>query len=140
MIEQRSSKVLSSTLPTQEPQGADSLFEHEPPDVRSKATRLVRLSAVSSIENIEVEFQTFNLGEAPSFRALSYMWGPPSPSYQILIRYRAFLVRRNLYEFFNMVRSRREDKGRISSVSYQRVVINIHHFFWEHNLYEERSP
>ena len=49
----------------------------------------------------------FELESAPPFKALSYTWGDPEPTYEILIRngeteYQKFSVRQNLHQFLMM--------------------------------------
>ena len=42
---------------------------------------------------------TYNLDEAPPYTALSYMWGPPSPTYAVNIEDGTLEVRENLFNF-----------------------------------------
>jgi hypothetical protein len=41
-------------------------------------------------------------GQQAKYRCLSYMWGPPTEDYKILLNGQAFSVRQNLYTFLNM--------------------------------------
>ncbi|KAH6846874.1 heterokaryon incompatibility, partial [Alternaria alternata] len=42
----------------------------------------------------------------PEYRALSYVWGPPSPVQEIQVNGHRFLVRQNLYDFIYAFRER----------------------------------
>lgn len=43
--------------------------------------------------------RTFDLDKAPQFTALSYVWGPRTPYYRILVNRKVLIVRKNLYHF-----------------------------------------
>ena len=46
------------------------------------------------------DLSVFELSNAPPFAALSYMWGPPSPRFDITISGKPLEIRENLFRFF----------------------------------------
>jgi hypothetical protein len=80
-------------------------FQHSPLNLHAKELRLFRLqSTPTGSAQMQGEIQHFNMKEAPAFKALSYVWGPPS-TLEILINGRTFSVRENLHAFLNEIRS-----------------------------------
>ena len=45
------------------------------------------------------DLHTFDIEEAPPYKALSYRWGEPDPTHSIRVNSRRFLVRENLFRF-----------------------------------------
>lgn len=76
-------------------------FKHRPLDLQSKSIRLFKLllASSSSTHLIHGEVQHFELEEAPSYKALSYTWGPSSPSREVLLGDQVFSTSENLYAF-----------------------------------------
>lgn len=84
-------------------------FEHQPLDLHRSQIRLFRLlSKQNGILTGEIAVHGFEDG--PSYQALSYMWGPPLPTREIIIEGCSFTVRENLWQclchFLNSERSR----------------------------------
>ena len=50
-------------------------------------------------EPTELSISTHNIEKAPSYNALSYIWGLPEPSPAVLINGGLFRIRENLWEF-----------------------------------------
>jgi ankyrin repeat protein len=75
-------------------------YKHEPLDLQKSQIRLFRL--LSKHDGIlEGEVSTQDFEDGPSYRAVSYMWGPPSPTRDITIEGRSFTIRDNLWHFLN---------------------------------------
>lgn len=75
-------------------------FRHEyrPLDLGSQQIRLLRVRrAADSV--VSCETTVFDLHEAPEYSALSYMWGAPAPTNEILVDAALFGVRANLFRF-----------------------------------------
>ena len=69
-------------------------------DATRQQIRLIQLEKnTSSKHQPRCTIQAFDLASAPKYIALSYTWGPPDPSYRILIDNQTFKVRENLYNF-----------------------------------------
>jgi hypothetical protein len=68
-------------------------------------TRLLRLELGPVIDTpnsmISVSLHVTSLQDAPPYRAVSYMWGEPSPTKQILLNDQPFTVRQNLWDLLN---------------------------------------
>ncbi|ORY05477.1 heterokaryon incompatibility protein-domain-containing protein [Clohesyomyces aquaticus] len=83
-------------------------FKHSPLNLESRQIRLLKLVPGTSSEDrehIHAIIQHFNLSEVPPFKALSYTWGKPHPSYNIYINEKPFSVRENLHAFLETVTS-----------------------------------
>lgn len=63
----------------------------------------VKLRGYSEPDEVHIQLRIFELNKAPMFSALSYTWGPESPSYSITIDNSSFTVRSNLNSFLEHV-------------------------------------
>jgi len=74
-------------------------------------TRLLKLeldsSEVTPSSAISVRLHVTSLVDAPPYTAVSYVWGEPSPTKQILLDGEAFTIRENLWNLLNRLRSER---------------------------------
>jgi len=74
-------------------------------------TRLLKLelgsSAITPSFIISVRLHVTSLVDAPPYTAISYVWGEPSPTKQILLNGEAFTIRENLWNLLNRLRSER---------------------------------
>lgn len=75
-------------------------YKHKSLDLQKSQIRLFRLSSKHN-GDLEGEIRTHDFEDGPSYRAVSYMWGPPSPTREITIEGRSFTIRDNLWQFLN---------------------------------------
>jgi hypothetical protein len=76
-----------------------SSFIHQPLDLKTTQIRLLRLT-ISSIEILTGDIEHFDFNDdCPPYKAVSYMWGPCSPTRIILLNGASFQVRENLWLF-----------------------------------------
>ena len=72
-------------------------------------TRLLKLELDSSTimpsSIISVGLHVRSLVDAPPYTAVSYVWGEPSPTKQILLNGQCFTVRQNLWDLLNQLRA-----------------------------------
>ena len=73
-------------------------YKHKPLDLQKSQIRLFRLLSKHN-GDLEGEISTHDFEDGPSYRAVSYMWGPPSPTREITIEGCSFTVRENLWQF-----------------------------------------
>src|SRR5258708_2305088 len=87
--------------------GADVSFMHEPLDNTRQQIRLISIAPEPSGE-IKCQLNNAYLDDhtTPHYRALSYVWGPPTPLKRININGWSLEVRPNLYAFFEAFRAR----------------------------------
>lgn len=76
-------------------------YKHQPLDLHKSQIRLFRLSSKRSDGILEGEITTHDFEDKPIYRAVSYTWGPPSPTRQISINGLNLSVRENLWQFLN---------------------------------------
>jgi hypothetical protein len=70
----------------------------------SQQIRLLR-SRYSVLYGMQYELHTFTLNEAPEYVALSYMWGPPTPTFNCIVHEdRSIRIRQNLHKFLSHYR------------------------------------
>lgn len=76
-------------------------YLHLPLDTTKQHIRLVRLRKASDSDhgNVFCDFATFEIEEAPPYVALSYTWGPATPTRIIFLNDQCFEVRENLFDF-----------------------------------------
>lgn len=82
------------------------------PSVRSVSSRIYPknpLSTQGSFPHCSLEI--FGAESCPSYRALSYTWGPSTERYNILVNNQKFYVRRNLNTFLQRACSLRSARG-----------------------------
>jgi len=72
-------------------------------------TRLLELELDSSTATpslpISVRLHVTSLVDAPPYTAVSYVWGEPAPTKQILLNGQSFTVRQNLWDLLNQLRA-----------------------------------
>ncbi|KAB2104994.1 hypothetical protein AG0111_0g7166 [Alternaria gaisen] len=87
--------------------GSSAAFVHEPIDQAVQEIRLISIIPETTgpirCNLIHVNLQS---NPTPEYRALSYVWGPPSPVQEIQVNGHRFLVRQNLYDFLCAFRER----------------------------------
>ena len=75
------------------------MFKHRPLATGRDQIRLIRFLSYS--KTLEFGVSSFDLNHhLPDFHALSYMWGPEQPSHSIQLNGQRFVIRGNLYTFF----------------------------------------
>ena len=87
-------------------------FKHKSLVLEGDEIRLVELLApktgtkpeLQHLQPIECRIVHVKLSECPKYEALSYEWGQPSHTHQILIDSQPFLVRPNLYAALKLLR------------------------------------
>lgn len=80
-------------------------FKHEPIENSEGQIRLIRLYEELSQERlIRCEISTVDLSTEPEYTAISYMWGPRSPTHLIQISESRYTIRENLWQFLNVYR------------------------------------
>ncbi|KAL0936262.1 pectinesterase [Colletotrichum truncatum] len=72
----------------------DTLYP--PLDPQTRSTRLLKFLPQDN-DTIRCTLTTHTIDDPPPFIGLSYVWGPPSPSYDILVNNEPFQVRENLW-------------------------------------------
>jgi hypothetical protein len=77
------------------------VYKHTPLDLQKTQIRLFRLSSKRSDGVLEGKIITHDFEHKPFYRAVSYTWGPPSPTRQITIDGHSLTVRENLWQFLN---------------------------------------
>ncbi|KAF1829675.1 HET-domain-containing protein, partial [Decorospora gaudefroyi] len=86
-------------------------FVHCPLDLSKDEIRLARVTLPAPEieeqrqEPVRIVLETFDRRTSPSYSALSYTWGPPSPSHGIVANDRPFTIRNNLYCFLRRLAS-----------------------------------
>jgi hypothetical protein len=87
--------------------GSSAAFVHEPINQAVQEIRLIsiipEITGPIRCNLIHVNLQS---NPTPEYRALSYVWGPPSPVQEIQVNGHRFLVRQNLYDFTYAFRER----------------------------------
>jgi hypothetical protein len=78
------------------------MYKHSALDYSRKQIRLLRLRSAygSSGNQLHCEITTFDLETAPTYHALSYMWGVSNPTYSISVNAGSLVIGRNLALFF----------------------------------------
>ena len=84
---------------------------HKPLDIARLQIRLLSFRRDSSADNkIHSNIETFDLGAAPKYVALSYVWGSQGPKAKILVNHQDFLVGQNLLDFLETFRASVENE------------------------------
>ncbi|KAF2026509.1 HET-domain-containing protein, partial [Setomelanomma holmii] len=82
-------------------------FFHEPLDHSQQQIRLVSIQPASDGPIVcTVKLITLDRFRTPDYRALSYVWGPPTPTCKIQVNNQPFHVRQNLFDFLLAFRKR----------------------------------
>jgi hypothetical protein len=79
-------------------------FEHKPLNESQSSIRLVTISSELSADGSIQCYVSHSTLERASYVCLSYTWGSPGDPMRILINGAPFYVRKNLYDFLDMVR------------------------------------
>lgn len=74
-------------------------FKHEPLDLDRTQIQLFRLFSRDPGGILIGDIAIFELDNCPRYKTVSYTWGPPEPTREILIKGRNFLIRDNLWQF-----------------------------------------
>ncbi|KAJ4986802.1 het domain protein [Stagonosporopsis vannaccii] len=96
---------------------SDSLhaYRYQPLDLSKQQIRLIALNSASSpSEDITCSLKVFDADTAPYYVALSYTWGPRTPTRTIYIDGKTLDIRQNLYDFL---------------LNYRNDASNVH-FIW----------
>jgi hypothetical protein len=90
------------------------IFKHKALDLNRPQIRLVQIHQTSlglddgsELDVIRCSINTFDIDTSPPYTALSYVWGPPEPSNEIIISEQKFTIRKNLHDFFLQARNLR---------------------------------
>lgn len=86
-----------------------AIYEQKPIDQDTKAIRLLKLCPPLN-GRISCELQIHDLEVDPEFLALSYVWGPMTPTKAILLDGHEIQVRENLLSFLEMFSSKNMDQ------------------------------
>jgi len=81
-------------------------FQHQPLDHNQPSIRLVTIHHGLSPEGL-IRCKVTHGTVDSNYACLSYRWGSPMPSQEVLINDKIFLVRKNLFDFLDMVREQR---------------------------------
>lgn len=81
----------------------ESLPQSSEPDLH--AIRLLRIHDGGTSTQVKCSLEIYNYNSCPGYWALSYTWGPETPSHIILVNGRRFRVRQNLFNFMKSFRS-----------------------------------
>lgn len=86
-----------------------TLYEDTPLhiDVSTNIRLLEILPADDETAPISCTLRVIALQESPTYTALSYVWGPPTPARDILVNSEPFTVRENLWNFLHQARKDR---------------------------------
>ncbi|EUC30135.1 hypothetical protein COCCADRAFT_43920, partial [Bipolaris zeicola 26-R-13] len=77
------------------------IFEYQPLDETKQQIRLLRLLKTSTSEKLRCDIVIHDLDTLPKYRALSYVWGCPQPTYPLLIQGKCLHIRQNLHRFLH---------------------------------------
>ena len=80
---------------------ANEPFKHTPLDLAKNQIRLFKLGPTSPGGLLTGNIVVWDSEECPHYSAVSYTWGPPTPTRQISIEERNFTVRENLWHFLD---------------------------------------
>ncbi|KAH8626752.1 heterokaryon incompatibility [Alternaria alternata] len=82
-----------------------TIFKHQPLDHSKPSIRLVHLLPTLSPRN-QIQCSITHATVGAKYTCLSYRWGDPSPSQDVLIDDKVFTVRQNLFEFLATAREK----------------------------------
>ncbi|KAF3037635.1 hypothetical protein E8E12_004784 [Didymella heteroderae] len=75
------------------------LYDYQPLNLTRPQIRLINLKSGPFNGIVECDIHIFDVESAPPYVALSYTWGPPSPTAHILVNGQQFEIRQNLHNF-----------------------------------------
>ena len=102
-----------------------SVYRYQPLDLTKQQIRLVAVRPASHPEDpVQCDLQTFDMDTAPNYVALSYMWGPPTPTGNIYISSKRLEIRQNLLDFLNAYRN---DRSNIHYIWIDQICISQAH-------------
>ncbi|KAF6824037.1 HET domain-containing protein [Colletotrichum musicola] len=91
----RRAEPTPAAAPSKLPSTSKSIYEPLPPNIES--TRFLRIASASrDTDPVVCSLVQIPLAERPRFAALSYMWGPETPTETVRVNGRQFEVRKNL--------------------------------------------
>ncbi|KAH8716760.1 heterokaryon incompatibility protein-domain-containing protein [Phaeosphaeriaceae sp. PMI808] len=90
--------------PTQGPTTEQKTFEHKPLDSTQATLRLVTISSELSTDGCIQCYVSHSTIDRASYVSLSYTWGSPEGLVRIQVNGAPFYIRKNLYEFLDLVR------------------------------------
>jgi hypothetical protein len=109
---------VSFEQPLEEPQAHDTMHNshhlYQPLDHTSKCIRLLTMERDAD-NSIRCTLRIFPIDESPPFIALSYAWGSPAETRQILLDGKDFTVRENLHAALLMILEKKKDSEVASS-------------------------
>jgi hypothetical protein len=80
---------------------------------------------------VRYHIHTFDIDNCPSYAALSYTWGPPTPLFQIVIDgNKTLVIRQNLHNFLTQLGdmdARKADEGRVRYLWIDQICIDQGH-------------
>ncbi|KAF2820169.1 HET-domain-containing protein, partial [Ophiobolus disseminans] len=97
-------------------------YSYQPLHPKPPQIRLLSLAPTSG--PIHCEISTFDLASAPPYKALSYVWGAPTPACSIYINDQPLPVRENLFRFFEAYRDVRKRQPSDRHLWIDQVCIN----------------
>lgn len=88
----------STFMDTTLPSAAPAAFTYTPLPSTGQHIRLLRIH--KNEQGVHCRLAQFELTNTLEYKALSYMWGPKTPQYPILLNGNTLMIRQNLYDFF----------------------------------------
>jgi hypothetical protein len=82
---------------------SDTSFKYSP--LNGSEIRIVALHPGTGSDQISCVIQNIDLNLSPKYRALSYTWGDPTPTHEILLNGQPFIVTDNLHSTFMHLRN-----------------------------------
>lgn len=91
----------------QQVQDRDFVYDSLPQssEAASHAIRLLRIHSGDADTQLSCSLETFSFDTCHDYWALSYTWGPETPSHIILVNNQRFRIRQNLFNFMTAFRS-----------------------------------
>lgn len=88
----------------------DRSYSYQPIDTTQGQIRLIRLlKNLSPNGLVQCDVRAMNLSTKPRYRAISYVWGPETPTREIDITGTRYTIRENLWQFLNLFREATEN-------------------------------
>lgn len=82
---------------------ASADFDYLKMPIKERMVRLLTVRRYDSQDPLHCSLNTALLDDLPNFIALSYTWGEEQPTKEIFVNGFRFMIRRNLYDFFDTV-------------------------------------
>lgn len=78
----------------------ESSYAYQPMNLMGEQIRLIKLArTLIDFEDVYCDITLFDIEDAPPYVALSYTWGPSTPTYNVIVGGKEVSVRKNLYQF-----------------------------------------